>query len=133
MNRQSYSIPLLLILLLMASAVFAVDPASLKACYDKAATTLAIHECASQEYTHYDKILNNTYRSLSAMLSKENKAALISAQKAWLDFRAKECKFTGLQHEGGSMQAIDEVDCYNTLNKRRIDDLNQYIKAFGEQ
>lgn len=133
MNRPGYSILLTTLTLIMASSVYAADPASLKACYDKAATTLAIHECANQEYAYYDNILNNTYRSLAAMLSKENKSALISAQKAWLDFRAKECKFTGLKHEGGSMQAIDEVDCYNTLNKRRIDDLKGYIKAFGEQ
>lgn len=132
MKQLSHPI-LLTVLALSVTPVFATDPASLKACYDKAATTLAIHECADQEYTYYDKILNATYQSLSAQLSKNTKGAMLTAQKAWLDFRSKECKFSGLQHEGGSMQAIDEIDCYTTLNKRRIQDLQNYIKAFGEQ
>lgn len=112
---------------------FALTPSDIKACYDKASTTLAMRACANQEYTYYDKILNSTYQSLLPLLAQNQKAALITAQKAWLDYRTKECAFSALQHEGGSMQPIDAVDCYNMLNQTRIKELNTYIEAYSNQ
>ncbi|WED42370.1 lysozyme inhibitor LprI family protein [Legionella cardiaca] len=132
MNKKIKSI-LIPFALFFSYPAFSLTPAEIKACYDKAMTTLAIHECANQEYSYYDKILNDTYKSLLSYLSPEGKTALVTSQKAWLDYRTKECKLMGLQHEGGSMQAIDEIDCYNTFNKKRIQDLKNYINSYSNQ
>lgn len=120
-----------IILTLVSLNAFSLNPADIKACYDQASTTLAIRQCADQEYAYYDKILNKTYQSLLPLLSPNQKTQLIVAQKAWLDYRSKECSFMGLQHEGGTMQPIDELDCYTTLNKNRIQSLAKYIKSYS--
>lgn len=131
MNNKGKILTILTFLTLNFPA-FSLTPDDIKTCYSKASTTLAIRQCADQEYDYYDKLLNDTYQSLIFRLSAKQKAQLISAQKAWLDYRSKECTFMGLQHEGGTMQPIDELDCYNTLNKKRIKTLSNYVEFYGK-
>lgn len=103
---------------------------TIKTCYDNAETTIDMRKCADSEYNYYDGLLNQQYNALMKLLSQSAKNQLIDAQKAWLVYRKKECDFQALQNEGGSIQPLTVVQCYNTLNKQRIADINELIKSY---
>jgi len=114
------------ILLLSSSTVSAKH--HFKQCYDKAMTTIAIGDCVNKEFAHYDQVLNQHYKKLMSKLNKNGKQKLIIAQRAWLDFLNKDCEFSGVISEGGSMQSIEIGQCKIAHTKKRVRELNGYIK-----
>ncbi|STX47260.1 Uncharacterized protein conserved in bacteria [Legionella hackeliae] len=102
----------------------------IQTCYDNAVTTIAMKACANDEYTLYDNLLNKRYNVLLNLLPQANQGLLIDTQKAWLNYRKKECDFEGLQNEGGTLQSLSVIECYTKHNKERIGELNDFIKIY---
>ncbi|MGD9426060.1 lysozyme inhibitor LprI family protein [Pantoea sp. NSTU24] len=81
---------LFLMLLLVSTATMAEDlksGASLDRCLDKASTTLAMNQCYAAATQAWDQAMNAQYSALMARLSGDEKTALRSAQRAWLNYR----------------------------------------------
>ncbi|WED44470.1 lysozyme inhibitor LprI family protein [Legionella cardiaca] len=102
----------------------------IKACYDKVASPAELRTCANNEYTFYDNMLNKRYNTLLGLLSQTKQNLLIDTQKAWLVYRKKECDFESLQNEEGTLQPLSLLECYTSLNKKRIAQLNDFIKLY---
>ncbi|ASQ46053.1 lysozyme inhibitor LprI family protein [Legionella clemsonensis] len=102
----------------------------IQTCYENAVTTVAMKACAQSEYVFYNNLLNRRYNTLLNLLSQTNQNLLITTQKAWLDYRKKECDFEGLQNEGGTLESLSVIECYTKHNKERISELNEFIKIY---
>lgn len=102
----------------------------IQTCYENAVTTVAMKACANSEYTFYENLLNRRYNTLLHLVPQTNQNLLIATQKAWLDYRKKECDFEGLQNEGGTLESLSVIECYTKHNKERINELDDFIKIY---
>ncbi|KTD17041.1 lysozyme inhibitor LprI family protein [Legionella jordanis] len=103
---------------------------AIKTCYDKALSVMDIKICANREYGFYDDLLNKQYQKLMNLLPAEKRELLIDTQRAWLTYRQKQCNFLSLQHEGGTMEPVDLIQCYISLDKDRIEALNHFMTSY---
>ncbi len=102
----------------------------IQTCYENAVTTVAMKACANNEYTFYENLLNRRYNTLLHLVPQTNQNLLIATQKAWLEYRKKECDFEGLQNEGGTLESLSVIECYTKHNKERINELDDFIKIY---
>lgn len=101
---------------------------ALKACLAKAETTAAIVGCQNDEMAVLDRALNDIYKTALAGLPTDQKIKLRTAQRAWLDFRTRDCDvFYG--KDTGTIASIEAGSCMLTHTMRRVDDL----KAIAER
>ena len=56
-------------------------------------STYEMKVCAGKSYEKADKNLNQVYRQLKPNLDKSQQNKLVNAQRAWIQFRDKCCKF----------------------------------------
>ena len=95
---------------------------ALKACLAKAETTASIIGCQNGEMAVLDRALNDVYKTALAGLPTDQKTKLRAAQRAWLDFRTRDCDvFYG--KETGTIASIEAGACMLTHTMRRVDDL----------
>ncbi|MGP2493708.1 lysozyme inhibitor LprI family protein [Mesorhizobium sp. PUT5] len=96
-----------------------------------ATTTEEISECTGGDLKKLDAELNETYRRIERRLADNHgaKAALISAERAWVTFRDAECKFAASGVEGGSVYASIVLGCTADLTARRVADLRSYLNC----
>ena len=98
------------------------DSPALKACLAKAENTAAIIACQTDELAVLDRTLNDAYKTALAGLPTDQRVKLLTAQRAWLDFRTRDCDvFYG--KETGTIASIEAGACMLTHTMRRIDDL----------
>jgi uncharacterized protein YecT (DUF1311 family) len=92
-----------------------------------------INECAYREYQSADKELSAVYKKLVTAVEKSDakkaKGKLIEAHKAWITFRDRECVFSSVLYEGGTMYSSVYDGCLTGLTKKRTDELKEHIKA----
>ena len=104
------------------------DSPALKACLAKAETTAAIVGCQNDEMAALDRALNEIYKTALAGLPTDQKIKLRTAQRAWLDFRTRDCDvFYG--KETGTLASVEAGGCMLTHTARRVEDL----KAIAER
>ena len=95
---------------------------ALKACLAKAETTASVVGCQNDEMAVLDRALNDVYKTALAGLPTDQKMKLRAAQRAWLDFRTRDCDvFYG--KETGTIASIEAGACMLTHTMRRVDDL----------
>lgn len=77
-------------------------------------------QCVYNETAIFKKQLNNIYTKLYNQTN--SKQALENAQKAWLNYRDKQCTDFGIAESGGTndSQRLYEVACQGELTKTRI-------------
>lgn len=95
-------------------------------------TTVGMNISINEMSSNYDRLLNKYYTKLLKILQPQDKTALVTAQKAWLQFRDTESKlirtlskdaYTG----GGTIQSNIVAGAYADLVvKRCIDIFNYY-------
>ncbi|WP_395666252.1 lysozyme inhibitor LprI family protein [Methylocella sp.] len=80
-----------------------------------------------------DGPLNALYRTLIARFAAqpETKAALVEAQRAWLEYRGRECAFAARGSGAATSEAMAEAtrQCRRVLTDQRLDRLNAYLAA----
>ncbi|MEO1404355.1 MAG: lysozyme inhibitor LprI family protein [Cyanobacteria bacterium J06635_1] len=90
-----------------------------------AETQQAMNQCAQQNYQQSDQALNVMYNSLKDSLDGVAADNLVTAEKAWLEFRDGNCDFERSQFEGGSMAPLIYASCLEQLTDERIEELQQ--------
>ena len=81
-------------------------------------TQLNTQEAA--RYHRADAALNAQYRVAMAQAKADGTAAaLLSSQRAWLQFRDAECRRIALGYRGGSMQPMQQSGCLAQLTDQR--------------
>lgn len=94
-----------------------------------AQTTYEINFCAGQDYQKADKELNAIYKQLFGKYDDANKKLLQTAQRAWMDFRDKECAYETNLTIGGTIHSTMVTNCDTTLTLDRIKQLKAQLNC----
>lgn len=96
--------------------------------------------CAGLDYDEADAQLNRQYQTLRKALvardtsmddsSRGAPEALVAAQRAWVVYRDANCKLSGFQARGGTMEPMLVANCLATMSRARTDDLRKYGEGF---
>jgi uncharacterized protein YecT (DUF1311 family) len=89
--------------------------------------TIEMRKCATDEYQNQDRKLNQAYQKLLSQLEGERKQKLVIAQRAWINFRDKNCSFVSSESSGGTLEPLIYTGCLSELTKKRTEDLNSYV------
>lgn len=95
-------------------------------------TQQEMNECAHRELARADRLLNVSYQSLLRALPDAEKESLRAAQRAWLAYRDKECRFEAAPVAGGTMYSLQFDSCATTLTSARSADLQRIRKERPE-
>src|SRR5262245_23377905 len=96
-------------------------------CNDKSGgVTVSILECNGDELDRQDARLNDNYKKLMSKLSRDQKKALVEAQRAWIKFRKANCDFT-YPADGGSAARLGASGCWLTMTATRAKELGDLL------
>jgi uncharacterized protein YecT (DUF1311 family) len=95
-----------------------------------AGTMLDMGKCLQNESRSVEERLNSEYQSL--LRSLENPEPLRQAQRAWLQFRKRDCDYSasGVDKDG-SLYSHSKMACMIDLDEKRIRDLKRYASWDG--
>jgi uncharacterized protein YecT (DUF1311 family) len=94
-----------------------------------AATTVEMSDCMGKEYQKVDAELNRVYKQLMATLDNDGeKAALKTAQQAWLKYRDLHCEFESYENKGGTIYPIVYTGCLSAVTSTRTKELRETLK-----
>jgi len=128
--RRCYAITIAIPLALTAAAVRADDAHINRDC-DNGSPMLEINQCASFKFAEVDGQLNELYKEkLTETRSEASKKRLRDAQRTWIAFRDKACLYeAGPEKESGSIWPFHQFGCMEFYTKRRIQDLQLYLRC----
>lgn len=112
--------PLLVLTLLGGAAL----PAFAQVQCDYSGTQRQMNACASRDYKQADADLNAAYKQVMSRLGDPTKTKLRQAQRLWIPYRDAACDAEASQFEGGSLQPLIVLTCFERLTKARIQDLH---------
>jgi uncharacterized protein YecT (DUF1311 family) len=75
--------------------------------------------CAGQDFAQADAGLNSNYQALMAKITPSGQASLRIAQRAWMDYRDKECAFETAGSADGSVHPMVETECRTALTRQQ--------------
>lgn len=116
------------ILALLFAGLLVTAPASAANACDNAYTQTDINKCMAAELSVEDGKLNRSYSDLQRLLNANEKKQLKTAQRAWIDFRDKACKFSARSFSGGSAYSMASNSCLATYTQQRRMQLEEEIK-----
>ena len=94
-----------------------------------ATTTVEMSDCMGKEYKKVDAELNSVYKQLMAITEDEGeKAALKTAQQAWLKYRDLHCEFESYENKGGTIYPIVYTGCLSAVTATRTKELRELLK-----
>jgi uncharacterized protein YecT (DUF1311 family) len=106
-------------------------PAPLPAECSNPTNQATMNRCAQAEYAQVDAELNQRYQAVRSNLSADQQDRLVTAGRAWIEFRDANCEFVQMQFEGGSIQPMVYLGCLTQLSQDRIDELAGVSPAFS--
>jgi uncharacterized protein YecT (DUF1311 family) len=90
-------------------------------------------QCSGSKYKQADAELNKVYQQLLSKLDDEgHKAALKTAQLAWLKYRDTNCDFEGYLNRGGTIYPVVITECMTSMTISRTKELRQQIKQMAD-
>ncbi|HEY9623028.1 MAG TPA: lysozyme inhibitor LprI family protein [Crinalium sp.] len=92
-------------------------------------TQSEMNTCAAKSADLADTKLNETYQKLKETLQGSDADLLVSAQRAWIDFRDKNCQFSSGRFEGGSIAPLVYSSCVERVTKQRTQELEGYLRG----
>jgi len=114
-------------------APFSAAPLSVAQAEDcsNAATQTTMNSCADEAYKKADAELNAVYKQITDRLKNDQpaKKLLVTAQKAWLNFRDSECTFATAAAARGSMYPMLLAQCREGVTGKRTDELKAYLNC----
>jgi uncharacterized protein YecT (DUF1311 family) len=114
---------LLFTLASLASSQTKKDPCA------NAQTQAEMNECQAREYKKADAALNTVYKQLVAKIDDDGeRAALKTAQQAWIKFRDVECEFQSYLNRGGTIYPLVYSSCMTGLTEERTKQLRERLK-----
>lgn len=84
-----------------------------------AQTQAAINAAAAREARAADQALNAQYGRVVARLSSPSRLLLRDAQRGWIGFRDRECKFEASGVQGGSAYPMVYSGCLKRITEER--------------
>jgi uncharacterized protein YecT (DUF1311 family) len=117
------------LLLTLASLILAT-PALAGDCRN-AMNQNAMTRCAEAEYQAADAGLNAAYGRLLAALDDPGfRAKLKASQRAWIEFRDRECTYQTADNEGGSIHPMVYAGCLARLTRQRTSELQRQLACW---
>lgn len=113
--------------ILLSFGAFTTAQASHNSC-ENASTQAQINACSASDYAAEDSRLNTSYSRLQSLLSTSEKNQLKIAQRAWIDFRDKSCKFDTRNSVGGSIYSTVLSSCLTSYTEQRRNQLDEQIE-----
>jgi uncharacterized protein YecT (DUF1311 family) len=96
-------------------------------CMDKSGgVTPEMLECNGAEFDRQDARLNDNYKKLMSQQSRDQKKALLGAQRAWIKFRKANCDFY-YDPKGGSAARLGGSSCWLTMTAARATELKTLL------
>jgi uncharacterized protein YecT (DUF1311 family) len=99
--------------------------------------------CAGLEYERADKALNVLWPKVRASMKEQDaelkeygpdlvgaEAALLKAQRAWIDYRDGQCESEGFEARGGSLEPLLVSTCLTRLTNQRIQELTLLMQEY---
>ena len=118
---------------------FTATDAKLKACVARDSSNMHIMACNSVAQIFADARLNSIYQAWTEALKhpKPDEAKddaeilkrLVAAERAWIDFRDKECSLQSTSMLSGTGEPIVAGDCMYAMTKARVNALEAYRSA----
>ncbi len=112
------------------SSEFAAADARLKACVDRDSSNAHIMACTSVVQLVVDARLNSVYQSWTEALRRpkpgeakddaEILKRLVAAERAWIDFRDKDCNLQSTSMLGGTGESNAYGSCLYLMTKARV-------------
>ena len=105
---------------------------ALDKCMDKNPSTHGMIGCLDEAYKKWDAELNKNYKALTLKMDAKQKAALLAAQRKWIEYRDLEFKFQSALYatmEGTMYQPMAVNDRMEVVKKRALD-LKSYLTLF---
>ena len=138
MNRRA----LLSLVVFAASTTMGGAWAELPCQDDPTQNTLQINECRFAEFKITDGKLNQVYRQVLNELAERAKdddtsasaarQELITAQRAWLQFRDGECGALYTYYENGTIRNMAALQCKIDLTNERIATLGRWLDHLAQ-
>lgn len=98
-------------------------------CMDKNPSTQGMVGCLDAAYKKWDAELNKNYKALTSQLNATQKAALLTAQRKWIEYRDLEFKMQTSVYatmQGTMYQPMAINDRMEVVKKRALD-LKNYL------
>jgi uncharacterized protein YecT (DUF1311 family) len=98
-----------------------------------------MNRCSAIEYTSTDTAMTRQWRTTYAYMKGRDAAdrsrgggfgyaaALLDSQRAWIQFRDRECAIEGGQYAGGSIQPMTQARCKTRLTRERTTQLKALV------
>jgi uncharacterized protein YecT (DUF1311 family) len=86
----------------------------------------SMNQCAEFLYFEADKKLNHVYQRLLGKLEGTRRQKFISAAKAWINYRDRNCEFEENEFEGGTLATFIYYGCLSRVTKQRTSYLIEY-------
>lgn len=105
---------------------------ALDKCMDKNPSTQGTVGCLDEAYKKWDAELNKNYKALTLKMNAKQKAALLAAQRKWIEYRDLEFKAQLSIYEtmeGTMFQPMIVNDRMEVVKKRALD-LKSYLDLF---
>lgn len=105
---------------------------ALDKCMDKNPSTHGMIGCLDEAYKKWDAELNKNYKALSLKMDTKQKAALLAAQRKWIEYRDLEFMTQKAVYEtmqGTMFQPMAVNDRMEVVKKRALD-LKSYLDLF---
>lgn len=103
---------------------------------------MGMNWCAGQDYQAADKALNNLWPKIRASMKDDDaelkkidpslvgaEAALMKAQRAWIDYRDGQCEGEGFYARGGSLEGLLIATCKTRMTRERTEELRKLIEV----
>lgn len=105
-------------------------------------TQMEMTMCAGEEYEAADKALNAQWKLTRKVMVDWDKeldesqrgaeAALLKAQRAWIDYRDGQCEAEGFAARGGTLEPMLNASCLAELTKLRTEELKTLAETIGQ-
>ena len=103
---------------------------------------MGMNYCAYEDWQTADKALNDLWPKIRAAMKKDDAelkkidpslvgadAALMKAQRAWIDYRDGQCEGEGFYARGGSLEPLLVATCKARMTRERTEELRTLIEV----
>jgi len=90
--------------------------------------TVEMRECIDQELRRQDERLNQVYRRYFNFVSSDVRQSAKEAQRAWVQFRDKECVWAGAPEGDGTLAPVIIDGCHLEMTARRADEFERRLR-----
>ena len=132
---------MILAALLLIAAEAAEPGEAAPDCTSEALPQQDMNFCAAKDFEAADAELNQTWKDAAAEMKRRDAAerdlpddgrpgyyqALLDAQRAWLDYRDKNCVTAGYIFRGGTMEPFMVASCKARLTQLRTEELHALV------